>query len=260
MEGGNILFNVSKDKGGGIYYNGNGLRLENVNIALNLAINGGGLYTDSTGMTAKECTFYNNTATKNGGGCYINSSSGVHLFFGPSFTYNTAGEDGGAMCINANRTCLIGAFITENRARDDGGGIYVDSDNNLSVQGCVYIDYNESVKTENHNLCLQEGSFSQAYLHSGGLYDGSLIALSKTGGLDNDTLVMNCTQYEAEHYFKANEGSLKFKVRNIEFGSYYASVFSEGVVRNIIILSAALVLIMAMGVLIYKRKRTAKAR
>jgi len=259
MQGGNIIFNACEDRGGAIYYRGAQLILDDVNITYNRAEDGGGIYSNGDGMTVSNCTFEKNSSYDNGGACYINSSTGDHVFIGSSIIGNFAGEDGGGICINDDGVSLLDTYISGNTAVEDGGGVYVDSRYDLSVQGCVCIDGNASQSTENANLCLQEGLFTQARLYSGGLYEGSMIALNKTGSNGGEELAIGVTEYEFKHYFETNEGSLTFKTTKTENGVYMASVFSNGVVYNIIILATILVVMLIIGLLLYRKGRISKA-
>jgi len=86
-----------------------------------------------------------------------------------------------------------------------------------------------------------------------------MIALNKTGSNGGEELAIGVTEYEFKHYFETNEGSLTFKTTKTENGVYMASVFSNGVVYNIIILATILVVMLIIGLLLYRKGRISKA-
>jgi predicted outer membrane repeat protein len=128
-------------KGGGIYAKGSPT-LENLEIMLNDAQEGGGIYFDGvSGGLLSSSTLMSNTATSGGGGYFINGGAGLSA---SSLTVqgNRAGtHGGGAYVVNAtstsNKITIQGNDFTNNDANNNGGGLFV-LNSALTLQSNTY--------------------------------------------------------------------------------------------------------------------------
>ena len=97
------------------------------------------------------------------------------------FTDNKAGEDGGAIVALDDGLVLSNVTITDNSAGGYGGGVFVDARYDINVKGIVIIKDNKCDKDSTCNdLALEDGTAATARVYSGGLIDGSWIAIGST--------------------------------------------------------------------------------
>lgn len=164
--------NSSNSSGGGIYSSGN-LILENVSIINSIANAGGGIYSNGI-LTMNNCTIEQNNSTTSGGGLYIegntkltgvtiksntavNSGGGIYkakdgylVMKNGAIEGNnaTTGNGGGLTFYGAKgsdtftsphitQSYLDSVSITENSANASGDGIYIVSNNYLSLGACT---------------------------------------------------------------------------------------------------------------------------
>ena len=168
LKGGKAGGEGDADKCGGAIYakDASTVKIENCIITGNEAeTNGGGIYVESTYTTITNCTFTKNTA-RDGGGIYINTTGG--------YTYVVEISGG-----------TIGGVIGQaNKARGNGGGIYVDESCELRLKdngstGCtitgnnadtngngggVYAAKNATVRMQGRT---QIHEYNDVYLYSG---------------------------------------------------------------------------------------------
>ena len=168
LTGGKAEGEEDADKCGGAIYakDASTVKIENCIITGNEAeTNGGGIYVESTYTTITNCTFTKNTA-RDGGGIYINTTGG--------YTYVVEISGG-----------TIGGVIGQaNKARGNGGGIYVDESCELRLKdngstGCtitgnnadtngngggVYAAKNATVRMQGRT---QINEYNDVYLYSG---------------------------------------------------------------------------------------------
>jgi LPXTG-motif cell wall-anchored protein len=105
------------------------------------------------------------------------------------------------------------------------------------------------------NFILQDGNFSDAVFYSGGLIEGSDLRLGSTDS-GNVTLVKNVSEREMRKFISLDNSSKSLEMRNtwLVHAPVYASIMSEH--TSIIIIIAGLgVLIAAVAVLYYRKKR-----
>ncbi len=154
MNGGEISGNTSGSYGGGVYVGGLAaakaqVKIENGVITKNTANSyGGGLYVTSCEVITDQATFSGNTATSWGGAVYAHFSTAM-TFNNTSFTDNTAGNRGGAICnssYNNQKMTINGCIITGNKltkalATTVGAGIS-DESGDLEITGGTVISGN----------------------------------------------------------------------------------------------------------------------
>lgn len=209
IENSRLCFNETLGKGGAIYiYNGNLILDENTIIDHNQSKTdeGGAIYVDKKADNVEiRGTIYGNTAKYHGGGIYVNSDIDT--------------SDG------ANRGVkIIGAEIYGNTALNgEGGGVYVDDDNNISLSGATSIDGNSP-----NSLAI----YGNSAIKENKLEENSKIGLFTSWTADKDDAVKtNCKYFysdkigyeiagdEAKLYFiKSAKGAPKtYTVGNQEY-------------------------------------------
>ena len=122
------------------------------------------------------------------------------------FSLNSTNSSGGAIYVESDKVILANSTVTANKAKEYGGGVFVDSLHDIGVQGKVIVRNNKNVKDENNDLCLQSGRVSTAYLSNGGLYDGSMIYITSTT-TDRILAAKQISKYQSSLYIRANKGS-----------------------------------------------------
>ena len=177
-----ISGNSAANQGGGVCVsNGSasGFAMDSGEISGNSAINGGGIATTGVGSFAiTGGKIAQNNASSDGGGLYVSfafTRDTVKSIAHCDIDGNTAGNYGGGLFIQGNsfiRMELCNDTIRRNSAMD-GGGVYVNQMDQLSLAGRLHI---------NGNQCSGRGA--NLYLHSSdtmyvaGLEQGSDIGLS----------------------------------------------------------------------------------
>ncbi len=118
--------------GGGIYSSAN-VTLTGATINENKAENGGGIYMISGTLSMTGATISDNEAIKNGGGIYM--AGGTLSMTGSTISDNTAGVDGGGIYLTgpALISTMETVTVSGNEATNNGGGIYQESDDAISL-------------------------------------------------------------------------------------------------------------------------------
>jgi CSLREA domain-containing protein len=145
LDGDNVTFSgnsfgtgtpVSGDIGGGLYTD-TSLLLQNSAFRSNHADQGGGVFNDY-GAEFDATTFSGNTALRNGGGLYNETSGDQTVLNGDDFTSNTAASGGGGVHIDSGgHVTMRGGTVASNSvSAGNGGG--VDALGNLDVIGTSF--------------------------------------------------------------------------------------------------------------------------
>ena len=219
--------NEAEDYGGAIFSDeGHGyIVIENSKFINNKADDdGGAIYIDRGNLKIKDTVFEGNVADDDGGGIYINDEDGTFIR-NCTFTKNVADDAAGGLYINDDDVFIVDCDFHDNRSDGyGGGGIYVDSMHDISIQGVMKVYDNKGKDGREDDLYLQHGKKSKAYLYSGGLLDGSRIGIRSNKSY---TAIKNITQYEYEEFFFSDVGS--FKTENIKEKEevYLASAFTD---------------------------------
>lgn len=255
----------SEDDGGAIYCRRGDVHLDNVLFLGNHARErGGAIYIDydigkhkATTLYARGCSFIGNVAEEDGGAVCIRDNpqyNGSNVFNRCVFQQNEAGEDGGAIEVLDDGVVLSNVEITENTAGGYGGGVYVDSKYDINVKGVVVIKDNTCKEDSNCNDMALGSGLASAYIYSGGLQKGSWIGIGSTDS-SSVRLSKKMSVYEMK-YFHTNSGSIGAKeVKNIDVDMVItASIFSEGVMKHIILFGSAGI-VAAVVMLVYGRIR-----
>ncbi len=181
--------------GGGIYiYYESTLTIgENAAISENVSEGyGGGIFAYTTGITMTGGTIAENDCTKYyGGGLYIDDST--MTMSGGTVKGNTAeGDGGGIYGYNGVQLTLSGeALISENRTEDNGGGIALEMNSSVTLEG-------------------GEVSDNFAYLHGGGIYVKEGAVTMKGGAIvGNDCNRDGGGIYSSDSTIDMSDGSIE---------------------------------------------------
>ena len=144
----------------------------------------GGIYLDQRWSKVVDCTITNNSAAESGGGIYVN------------------GDD----------NSLINCTITGNTCSPmyGGGGVYVDSDCDITLGGKMIIKDNHTRKTVwtpteyANDLLLKNGAFTNAYI-KGSVDAGSKVGVYTMVNKDR-CIAKNVTSYTEGTYFLNESG------------------------------------------------------
>lgn len=184
MKGGLIEDNEAYQNGGGVYLHttGNGSNFSNGTIKNNIAVSGGGIYSNNDLLLDGVLTIEDNEASEHGGGIYTTS---ITMKEG-HILKNTALKNGGGIYSKSMLQLNEGSIVEENEASEDGGGIYTNSihmknglvKNNTALQngGGIYTSNSnlESIFTAgniNNNLASLGGG---VYMKGQALFDGEV--------------------------------------------------------------------------------------
>ena len=123
----------TSDYGGGIFvYSSTGgyntLTLTNCTISGNSAIEGGGIFGDSSTLTLTNCTISGNSANYVGGGINVSSRTGGYntlTLTNCTISENSANLEGGGIFGDSSTLTLTNCTISRNSANYEGGGIFV---------------------------------------------------------------------------------------------------------------------------------------
>ncbi len=120
---------------GGIWGNGCRMDLDSVQITYNTTSgDGGGIMAANYAPTLTNTTVGWNAAVGEGGGIYVWGLSGEELQMTCGSLIDNYAQDGGGLYLAAGAATLDGVSLTLNRAVDDGGGVYVDVNNDAALR------------------------------------------------------------------------------------------------------------------------------
>ncbi len=172
--------------GGGIYINKAKVNLYGPAVGKTLikdnkANDGGGIYFYAKDIAGNGFSIINNRATSGYGGGVRMEITGTSLA-NCEIKGNSAAKDGGGVYLNGKVGTLTDVIVQENTcgASYNGGGIYVDSMDNLSSGGKFNVTGNHKQGKTPSDLCLQDGEYTEAYLHAASYLPGSKIGIYTT--------------------------------------------------------------------------------
>ncbi len=175
----------SATNGGGIYmFNSNPL-IENSTVTSCSATSGGAIYISSASPVIKNCTIggadtLKNSATGNGGGIFISASSRP-VIQNSVIHYNSAFNGGGIYNNSINVVTLDGTNTIKDNTAVNGGGIYCDSNSSGSVNMLISsVIKNNSATSSGGGIYCVNGTGSVTV--SGSTVEGNT-ATSSGGGI-----------------------------------------------------------------------------
>ncbi len=248
--------NYAEDDGGAIYVEGGKLTVSDSTFSSNVSLEeGGAVWVGSSAQTnITNSLFLRNSSTgDDGGAVYCDSGSGTYLNDCQMY-YNYSASEGGAVHVNADKVFIMGGTYQYNTADEYGGGIYVDSMNDLNIGGKLIVQGN-TAKGKESDLCPQHGVASTAYLYCGGLYQGSSVWLCSTDTTSRIAL-KNIEKTQYNNYIHFDSGFTESKVtlnttNDTSNVRAVASAFSNG---NILFICASGGLIMLFLVFLTRAK------
>jgi len=157
----NSFFNNSAVNGAAVFIqsdtglSGNSFFQDNMVYENNASFNGGGLYLNGNTVvwTFRTNSIAENVAGNNGGAAYIESSTTV-FFRKNIIVKNSANNNGGAIAF-VNVTSAINILsnnITGNKAFNNGGGLFLENANTVSVGGASTLSNNLFHNRDNNQL------------------------------------------------------------------------------------------------------------
>jgi predicted outer membrane repeat protein len=129
------------NQGGGVFVSASkNLTAVNCVFLSNSASRGGAIYSSSS-ITITNCTFFSNKATDDGGAIYSSSSSSSSSITATNclFSNNTANNNGGAILCNVS-LLAINCMFSGNSVLGGGGAIYSNMSNTIKVMNCKFLD------------------------------------------------------------------------------------------------------------------------
>ncbi len=250
--------NFAEDNGGAIYAVNGSFTISNCSFYSNSSLEeGGAIFVDgSVNTVIRNSVFSRNSATDDGGAVYCDSDNGTYLYDCEMY-YNHSTSEGGALHINDDKVFVIGGIYRYNTADKYGGGIYVDSMNDINASGKLIVEDNLS-NGKQSDLCLQNGNASEAQLYCGGFYEGSSVYLCSTG-TGSALAIKEIDKFQYNNYIHFDEGFTQDKLTTTSVTSNgiraVASVFGDG---NIIYIGAILIMsaaLLVVTVFIMKKKK-----
>jgi len=203
------------DDGAGIYVNCSNVNLYGpargkVRVENNEASgSGGGFYFNDSEIKANGFELYSNKAGKWAGGVMM-ESTGTSLA-DSEIKYNASARDGGGVYINGKVGTLTDVVIEDNKCGKDynGGGVYVDSMDNVSTGGKFYVygNYRGDTKSDDKrsDLYLQNGKATDAYIHAAAYSPGSKIGIGVTDWNEGQRLTFEPGNFNPK-LFEVNGG------------------------------------------------------
>ncbi len=253
--------NYAEDNGGAIYALDGSLSVRNSSFYSNSSEEeGGAISVDGSVRTViRDSLFYANSSDDDGGAVYCDSDGGTY-FYDCSMYYNHSASEGGAVHINDDKVFVIGGTYRYNTADEYGGGIYVDSMNDINAAGKLIIKDNLS-KGKESDLCLQDGIVTTAYLYCGGFYEGSAIYLCSTG-TGSRLAIKGIDKFQYSNYIRFDSGFVGDPVTTTAVNSNgiraIASILGNGNVVYIVVSAVLIAALIIVSVVIKKKKEREK--
>lgn len=177
-----ISSNKVSNNGGGVYIDagGNQTVIDNCEITNNISNSGAGIHLHKGDLTVKRTPLSNNNAGEAGGALWANAGTTVD-FSDAEMTNNTCKTNGG--CLNSHgKLSLTRCTIDGCSADNAGGGIYMDSNDTLTMQASEIIN------------CMSVSGGAGIHFHSGSLIlqgGKTRITDSTTGGNSSNVYFRN---------------------------------------------------------------------
>ena len=264
----------SEDYGGAIYINDGYMNVYDSVFSANKANDyGGAVYLAGDALIHFEnCIFAGNQAGDDGGAVHINNNpskekaegfenldSPATIFNNCVFRNNKSETRGGALHIDDDNVALIDVTIENNQAKTGGGGVWVDSQSDITVKGkCIIKDNRCANESGFNNVTLQRYGASKAYIYSAGLYHGSWIGVNSDSSDDDILICPNMSKYQMQ-YFHADKGKLVMRdEEEVEAPMVVtASLFGNGLFWAAIGVGGAL---LGVGIFVIVRRKKIKAK
>lgn len=231
--------------GGGIYINKSKVNIYGpatgkTQVHGNQAKSGGGLYLNGTDIAVSGLKIVENMADYSEGGGVRMEKTKTSLA-GCLITKNFSRTNGGGVYINGKVATLTDCEVTFNKceAGYNGGGIYVDSQDNIKTGGRFIVteNYNgrnvgefDHLKEERYwdDLYLQNGKASNAYIHAADYAPGSKIGIGVTDWKEGQRITFEPGSFNPKLFY-CNFGVAEQKKKA---GTYYITLNSDPKSKN----------------------------
>ena len=262
-------YNYVEDDGGAIAIEKCDVMLDKTVFSENKAKNDGGAvcirYTKSTTgtrFTARDCKFIGNHAVDSGGALYIGDNGDNHVATMINrcvFKDNDSDEKGGAISVCDDAVAFSEIEITDNYAKKNGGGVFVDARYKLALKGKIVIKDNSCGREAGADLCLENGTSSDACVIDVGLMDGSYVGIGSSA--DKEVVMGKDISEFHLKYFHPAKGSvgLKEKYNKKEGMALSASLISSGYMIALIIMGAVGLLLLIVAWYVSGKRRRANS-
>ena len=136
ITGGNAnVVSGANERGGGVFFFGAGIRLENCDIRGNRAASfGGGVYGNGH-IVMRNCFVRNNTCSSQGGGFYLAGNTNVHRYYNCVFANNTSTSFGGAFFTGVTNMRFYNCTFTGNVGST--GNVMLNAQSSVILQNCI---------------------------------------------------------------------------------------------------------------------------
>ncbi len=254
--------------GGAAYVRGGELQMTGGTVRSCSAGSGGAIRNAGSGQSLIRCDsvlFERNHADSNGGAILTvseedSSRQNYCWLLGCTFRSNSAGNKGGAVCVDSfdadwawetdrpNSLYMQDCTVTNNASSSSGGGIYAYENTRVELCGKTIVRENDGSRSDN-NLVLT----ASAFLYDSGLTGGSDIWLSRDDG--GKTLTNGDYLFSSEHlkYLTCENGTLELTNQEEVDTALHASVFSQG--HTAIIGCSVLTAVILLLTLVLRRKK-----
>ncbi len=166
--------------GGGMCLMGSTLDLTDVEISLNFADQGGGIYVDSaSSLTLTRAQLLNNDAVDGG----ALSTAGALIFNNVISAFNTATADGAGMLATAGNLVVLNTVF----AGESGTSVYLSGSSAAIVRSSILYDSTE-YGVEVDSGAVWSGSYNNVYGNSYGNYSGTPDTTGSNGNLSTDPM------------------------------------------------------------------------
>ena len=243
--------NSCGENGGGVRFatssRGNTALVKNITFSSNSADGwGGAIYFDQNGVTLENCKFNHNSAEQ-GGAVYLNAKN--TYFTNCTFEENKATNKGGAIYNYEADNTIDGCTIINNRAEAEGGGIYQYESEDITLYGVLTIKDNKRGDNNADDLMLQKTWIYTAYV-KGEVKAGSSVGI-RTGDNGETQIGKDITSDCSEYFFLNDSGNYHISYENGTLqkrsGSLVGSIFGN---ENLGAAVLMMVGIFAVGVVI----------
>lgn len=224
--------NKAYNNGGGIYLNGSSIRIYGpargrTKVRKNNAGGyGGGIYFHGSGSSTKGLDFEENSSYNWGGGVMMQGNK--CSVADSDIISNKSASYGGGVYINTKVGSLTDVKIKGNESGKDydGGGIYVDSMGNIKSGGLFYVYDNHSGTgsgSYENDLFLQNGTFTNAYLHAAAYAPGSKIGIGVSSWNEGQRITFEPGNFNPRLFEVNNATYSKRKNKKVKDKTFYVT-------------------------------------
>ena len=188
---------------------------------------GGGIASNTSSVTIKNCLFTENYASA-GGAIAINA--GAPTISNTTFYSNTAIK-GGAISGRGDSSQITSCFFSSNSSSDNGGAIY-NKQNSVTISGCAFSDNSSltggAIYNDQNDVTIDDSTFSNNSSETGGAIFSNLSDVT----ISYSIFAENVSSGESSGGGAISSSSGSSSISNSTF-NLNTSVFSGGAINNI---------------------------